>query len=112
MEVPEGNIIDYELTAEQRNYMIKQGTTILEYRYPLVCESCTAQKAYLEYAINEFPDQLFLEEILDNSRADSILSVASYYGSTRLESLSNDDMFNALCEFMVNPPIRCATVSV
>ncbi len=112
VELPDQAIINYELTTEQRNFAIKKGIVILEYKYPLLCEECSTQKAFLESNVKEFSGQLLLEELVDNNRAESSLSVMSFYGSTSLVNPSNDEIFNALCEFMIEPPIICATRNV
>lgn len=110
--LPEGNIIDYELTNEQKNYMLRYGKTILEYKYPLACGNCSSQKAYLESTVGGLSDQLFLEEIVDNSQTRSTLDVSSYYSSRSLIDPSVNATIDALCGVMVIPPVRCATRNV
>jgi hypothetical protein len=111
-ELPPINVVDYEITAEQRNYMLRLGRTILEYRYQLSCTDCAAQRAYIESAAREFPEQVFVEEIIDATAIEPTLSMTSYYGDKLLRNPSNEDVFDALCELMVEPPIRCATRNI
>jgi hypothetical protein len=112
VELPNVNVVDYEFTNDQKDYMIRYGKTILEYRYQMGCANCSVQKAYLESAVNQFSDQLFLQEIVDNSQTKPALDVMSYYGSRNLKDPSNTAILNALCEIMVEPPILCATRNV
>ncbi len=111
-ELPSTNVVDYEITVEQRNYMLRLGRTILEYRYQLACTDCAAQRAYIEAVVGEFSNQIFVEEIVDATATESTLSITSYYGDKLLTSPSNEDVFDALCELMVEPPIRCATRNI
>jgi len=112
VELPAKNVIDYELTAAQKDYAARKGRTLLEYRYPIVCANCTAQKGYLEFVVSKFPDQLLLQEVSDNSLPKPTLDVISYYGSRTLSDPSQDGMFSALCDMMVQPPVSCATRNV
>ena len=111
-ELPESNVVDYEITAEQKNYMLRTGRTILDYRYRLACTECANQRAYIEAAARDFPTQIFVQEIIDNNATNSILSIASYYGSEQLTDPSNEEIFDTLCELMVEPPVRCATRNI
>jgi hypothetical protein len=112
VNLPDTNIVNYQITAEQKNRMIKIGKTILEYRYRLGCTECSTQRAYIESAVAEFPDQIFLEELVDNSVSNSTLSISSYYGEKHLNNPSNEDILDKLCELMIEPPIICATRNI
>lgn len=112
VELPAGNVVDYALTPAQKAYAVRKGLTILEYRYPALCANCTEQAAYLEFFTSKFPDQLLLQEINDNSLSKPTLDVLSYYGSSVLTDPSTDEIFGALCDMMVQPPVSCATRNV
>jgi hypothetical protein len=62
--------------------------------------------------VSKFPDQLLLQEVSDNSLPKPTLDVISYYGSRTLSDPSQDGMFSALCDMMVQPPVSCATRNV
>lgn len=111
-ELPASNIVDYEITTEQRNYMLRIGRTILEYRYQLACVECGNQRAYMEAVAREFPDQMFVEEIVDAAANEPTLLITSYYGNEALTNPSNEEIFDALCTLMMDPPIACATRNV
>jgi len=110
--LPETNVVNYEITAEQRSYMLQLGRTILEYRYKLGCTECVNQQAYIEAAAREFPNQIFVQELVDSTANNPTLSMISYYGSKSLTNPSNEGIFDALCELMLQPPIRCATRNI
>jgi hypothetical protein len=111
-ELPASNVIDYAVTAEQRNYMLRIGRVVLEYRYQLTCTECADQRVYIEAVAREFPDQIFVQEIIDPGAAEPTLSITSYYGSKFLADPSNEETFDALCDLMTDPPIACATRNI
>ncbi len=112
VELPEKNIIDYELDVEQKNYLIKRGYTILEYKYPLGCNNCNNDMLYMESLVNEFPKQLFLEEIVENNITTSELEILSYYGSSSIENPNQNEIMDGICQYMINAPVRCATRNI
>jgi len=111
-ELPATNVVAYEITAKQRNYMLRLGRTILEYRYQLACAECADQRGYIEAAARDFPDQIFVQEIVDNSANNPTLAMTSYYGDELLTNPSNEEILDALCRLMTDPPIICATMNV
>jgi len=112
VEIPKSNIITYELTPEQTNYLVRQGKTVIEYRYQLVCENCDLQRSSLEALTNEFSDQLFLQEVIDSSATKPRIEMLSFYGRRLLSDPPADDILDALCAIMANPPARCITRNI
>jgi hypothetical protein len=108
-DLPSSNIVDYAITAEQRSYMLRIGRTILDYKYKLACTACSNQRSFIESAASQFSDQIFVQETIDSTANNSTLSMTSYYGDRSLTNPTTDQMFDALCEVMVNPPVQCAT---
>lgn len=112
VELPESNIVDYEITDEQKSYLMRQGKTILEYRYQIACANCAEQRAYIEAAANEFSDQIFLQEIVDSQAIRPILEMNSFYGRLSLDDPSTEEILDGLCEIMADPPVRCVTRNI
>jgi hypothetical protein len=112
IELPAESVVDYGLTAAQKNYAVGIGRTLLEYRYPMSCPSCAEQGAYIEFLVSKYPDQLLLQEISDNSLSKPTLNALSYYGTRTLADPSQESIFNTLCDMMVQPPVSCATRNV
>lgn len=112
VEIPTSNVIDYELTNEQKEFLMRQGKTILEYRYQLVCDNCATQRAYLQAATNELSDQIFLQEIVDDGVTRPTLEMSSFYGRQSFADPTTDQIFDGLCAIMANPPVRCVTKNV
>ncbi len=110
VEIPEENIVYYELTNEQKTYIISQGKTLMEYRYPGNCTSCNEEKAFLRAFANEIHNQLFLEILTDDSFTISKLTIASYYGNDNIQKPTESETIEIMCELMVEPPVVCATI--
>lgn len=114
VELPDTNIIDYSLTGEQKDLLVGMGKTVMEYRHPLTCiGNCSFQKAYIESAVAEFSDQLFLQEIVDDAVAGRpTLELSSFYGRRMLTDPSQEEVLEALCRIMADPPVRCVTMGM
>lgn len=110
IELPEQSIIDYSLTSEQYNYLLRAGITIVEFEYSLACEECRDTKTWLEAATNEFSNQMLLIELtVSDSDALPIVRIESSYGRRVLSKPTTDEMMESFCDLLTEPPIRCAT---
>lgn len=109
VEIPAGNIVNYELTVDQRNELMRRGMTLVEYRYQYVCENCDIHRGFLASAISEYPEQIFVQEILDDTLEKPVLEMSSLMRREILTDPSSDDIMAALCDVMVDPPVRCVT---
>lgn len=107
-ELPATSVVNYALTAAQKDYAVRLGRTVLEYRYALKCSDCAQQKAYVEFFTDKYSDQLLLQEITDNSLQSSTLNALSYYGTRTLANPTQEQIFGLICDMMVQPPVSCA----
>lgn len=113
IELPESNIIDYELTKEQESYAIRLGKTILKFEYETTCVECLDQKTFIESLANDrtFSNQVILEEVakdVDNS----VLTITSFYGRRILTNVTNDEIVDGVCELLTEPPVFCTVRNV
>jgi len=109
VELPDINIVEYELTNEQKSYAIYQGFTLMEYEYPDNCDKCENQKNFLRSFATEFHDQVYLE-LLEKEYSDTpSLIIASYYGNENIDDPGEQETLDSLCELMIKPPITCAS---
>ena len=110
VNLPSSNVVNYELTEEQENLLMQNGKTILKYIYSQSCEGCLQKKNVLDSvaADKTFSDQVMVEQILSSKQGLPILTVVSYRGQKVLTNYTNDDLVDALCEMMVQPPVGCA----
>lgn len=109
--LPEDNIIDYELTREQEVYAMRLGKTIMKFEYSTACVDCLAQKAFVESIANQFRDQVILEELARDVDLP-LLTMSSYYGHKLLTNATNDEIVDAMCAVLTDPPIFCTTKNI
>ena len=107
-KLPETNIIGYYLDPDLRNALVQYGQTVITFEYNLGCNNCVDQKSALELLANEYKQQIWLEEIVDESLADSKITIASVYGEDKLVGGSGTELSSSLCKLMVEPPVSCA----
>lgn len=108
VKLPESNIIDYQLDPRLRDALVQNGATLMTFDYNLGCRNCVAQKATLEFFANEYKNQIFLEELSNESLDVSQIYVISLYGEEKLTDANETQIFSALCKLMVAPPPTCA----
>ncbi len=104
VELPSTNIVDYELTPDQVALLLRKGKTVMRYEYSLNCMECLSQKTLLEQLTNQFPDQIYLQEIVTNSVS---LKMNSYYGEKTIKNITQDTVVDGICQLMTSPPVGC-----
>lgn len=107
-QLPESNIIDYQLDPNLRNALIQYGATVITFEYNMGCNNCINQKATLEFFANEYKQQIWLEEIVDESLDVSKITISSVYGEDNVVDANETQLYNSLCKLMVSPPVTCA----
>jgi hypothetical protein len=104
--LPSTNVINYELTAAQENTAITSGYTLAKFYHYSACSDCAFKMSFLEYMAKQYPTQIFLEEIETNRTTSLIMT--SYIGQKTFANATQDQMLNAFCSLMSNPPAVCA----
>ena len=112
VEVPSGNIVNYELSGSQKEELIRRGMTVVDYRYQYVCDDCDMQRGFLASAIAEYPDQIFVQEVVDETLDKPVMEMSSLVRRVILTDPSADEIMGALCDVMVDPPVRCVTSGI
>lgn len=110
--LPEKNIIDYELTLDQENTLIQNGVTVAKFSYSTSCIECLQYKSSLESLTNQFSNQMILEEISGNTDMSLTLTSLRNPSGIMLKNMTNDNIANALCKVLTQPPIGCAVRNV
>ncbi|MBI2543116.1 MAG: hypothetical protein HYW24_02945 [Candidatus Aenigmarchaeota archaeon] len=110
VELPESNVIEYRLEPDLKDAMIRYGVTFITFDYNLGCQNCIQQKSFLESVANEYKQQIFLEELKDDSLDVSKITVSSVYGEHELVNANETEILKSLCDFMVSPPVTCALI--
>lgn len=106
-KLPDTNIIDYNLTANQEEILLQNGRVIARFTYSINCLECLQQKSYLESFAKQYSDQIFLEEIKDATVQNSTLAVNSLRGSDTLTNITQENVLNVFCDLMLQPPVDC-----
>ena len=105
--LPPTNIIDYELSSDMEDYLLQNGMAIAKFTYITSCLECQSQKSYLESFARQYPTQIFLEELKGTSQGSSLV-VNSYKATRTLTNVTNEKIFDAFCDAMLQPPVDCA----
>jgi len=110
VELPSSNVVDYELTEEQESLLMQNGKVILKYLYSQSCDGCLQKKNVLDSvaADETFSGQVVIEQVLSSKQGLPLLTIVSYKGQKVLTNYTNEDLLDALCELMVQPPVGCA----
>jgi len=110
--LPETNIIDYELTAQQKELLLQEGIVIAKFTYNINCLECLQQKSYLESFARQYSNQIFLIEIINATTQKSSLIVESLRGYETLTNVTWENALDIFCESMLQPPVDCALRNV
>lgn len=112
-QLPNANIINYDLSDNQKNMLKQQDKTLMIFQYPQNCSECAQQKSLLESFVTSSPfsDQLFLEE-LGNSQDNSTLYIDGVYWQNTLTSITQDTVTQSLCNAVFTQPTFCALQQV
>lgn len=105
--LPSTNIVEYELTTEQENYILQMGKTILKFYYTQTCIECLNQKPFLESVANQFSDQIVLEEVIKQNEKVPTLLVFSYYKQENLFNATREEIIDVICDVLLKPPPGC-----
>lgn len=112
LEIPKSNIIDYKMNPQVADALLQNGATIITFEYKLGCKNCIQQKYDLEYLANEYKNQIFLEEVVNESLDVSKIHVISAYSEEKLTDANSTGIFAALCNVMISPPPECAVRTI
>jgi len=124
IQVPTTDIVDYELTSEQENAILRQGKAVIRFEYSLNCEKCLETQSILEEIVNlkQFKDQIVLEEIKSSATDLPRVNIIGFavegnqinVGQKILQStnVTEGEIINSLCGLMLQPPVECALRNV
>ena len=107
VKIPETNIINYELTAQQEELLLQDGKVIGKFIYTVNCLECLEQKSYIESFAKQYSNQIFLEEIANTAAQNSTLVVESLRGYETLTNITQENTLNVFCELMLQPTVDC-----
>ncbi len=120
LQLPDTNIVDYELTSQQETALLQQGKTIVKLEYKLNCQNCFETKGFLEQLANnqQFKGQIVVEEVLSPSSELPKVNILGFaiagnqigiaQKSFTSANVTQDNIVGALCDVMLQPPPQCA----
>jgi thiol-disulfide isomerase/thioredoxin len=117
--LPAGNIVNYELSLEQKNLVLRQGKVLMEFFYGSDCQDCQEKKSLLEFIANQYKDKVFLEEISLNYSMPELgiigfnVSENKVYLDTRGlagANLTEENVRAILCNVTLYPPLECVNI--
>ena len=110
VQLPVDYVLDNKLTEEQYQEAIGRGLTVMTYRYEDGCAECGAERSLLEQIVlsQEFQGQIILEEVKESS--ETKLEMVSFTGSKSFSSIDQNEITQALCGIVINPPLGCVNL--
>ena len=109
IEIPQTNVINFELTTEQEMYLIQRGITIIKLYSKKDCVECIEWRKESENLADMISNQIMLEEIDSDENRIVIYSIR---GSKDLLSPKEKDITRAVCELLWDPPGWCVEYTV
>lgn len=110
VQVPQEKILNYELSEEQRRYLLSRYFTLVEFYYPMNCLDCGDERMELEGMAQNSEGQIFLQELV--SDGNMTLVITSRKGQKRLEDPSLEEMSSMICELLLSKPLWCVTSEI
>ncbi len=111
LDLPQSNILENDISDEIKSYLIRNGKTLIELEYDKTCLECQDTRFFLESAANQFSDQIILIELESSNEAPTI-TMSSYFTQKNMINATNEELMDALCEALVEPPVVCATRNI
>lgn len=110
--IPNERILNYRLTDRQREILIPNGFTLIEYSYPSNCFECLEVKKSLEDATQNSDNQIFLQELTISENETSVLTITNILNQTIIENPTLDNAIKAVCGLLINTPLWCVTTQI
>jgi len=112
VEIPGSRLITYRLTEVQLKEIIKNYYTNVEYVYPSGCMECGVILNSLEYWTAMSDNQIYLQEVQDDSSSSSKLTVTSLRGQEILHNPNEDEIKNDICDMLIDRSLFCLEINI
>ncbi len=93
-------IFEGELSTREKNFLIQKGITIGTYYY-----TGSSDSFELEQLVQRLGRQLVIEKVKGN---ETKIEFISNRDSVMVKNMSDENVLNALCEVLYQPPPECA----
>lgn len=107
IQIPQDKILTYELTEQQKTYLLRRYFTLIEYRYSSGCMDCISMKNELERITLNSDGQIYLQEIL--SEGSDGVTITSLNGAKTITNPTINETQEAVCNLLLQRPVWCVT---
>ncbi len=107
IQIPQDKILTYELTEQQKTYLLRRYFTLIEYRYSSGCMDCISMKNELERITLNSDGQIYLQEIL--SEGSDRVTITSLNGAKTITKPTINETQEAVCNLLLQRPVWCVT---
>jgi hypothetical protein len=111
LQVPQEKILNYELSEQQKKYLLPRGYTLILYSYTTGCLDCINVKNDLERITQNSDGQIFLQEVIKNE-GFPVVSITSLNGGKTMNNPTSNELENAICDVLIQRPIWCVSTKV
>lgn len=107
------NIINRELTQEERIYVLQTGRVLIENFYVSNCSICAVDKATLEMFAQEFKEFIVLEEVEVNNTNETtyvklqMIGRAGLIKDLRDVEITQENLIDIFCDIALVQPREC-----
>lgn len=108
VQIPQEKILNYELSEQQKQYLLSKGYTLIEYSYPTGCLDCINVKKDLEKITQISDDQIYLQE-LTNSGEVSKLTIVSLNGGKTTNNPTITETETSVCDLLIKKSLWCVS---
>ncbi len=110
LQIPQDKVLNYALNEQQKNYLVKNGYTLITYDYSSGCIECINIKKDLEKITQNSDGQIYLQEI--NSEGLNKINIISRNGQKIVNKPTINQTEEAVCNLLSQRPIWCLTSQI
>jgi hypothetical protein len=111
LKIPQEKILNYELSEQQKKYLLPRGYTLILYSYTTGCLECIDAKKDLERITQNSDGQIFLQEVVKSEGTPGVL-ITSLNGEKTINNLIGKELENAICDLLIQRPIWCVSTKI
>jgi hypothetical protein len=111
VKIPQEKILNYELTDQQKGYLLPKGYTLIVYSFTTGCLDCINVKKDLERITQNSDGQIYLQEIVKNEGI-SMISIISLNGGKTINNPTSQELENTICDVLIQRPLWCVSAKV
>jgi hypothetical protein len=111
LQIPQEKILNYELSEQQKKYLLPKGYTLISYSYTTGCLDCINVKNNLERITQNSDGQIYLQELVKNEGIPAV-SIISLNGGKTINNPTTNELENTICDYLIQRPLWCVSAKV